>query len=433
MFKRSLKIKVLSAGFIFLVFTLSADIGMAGASLPYSYAWFKNPALENRSMPKQIFTSPIVLPAGYLILLNPSVFPYEIFDGGISGDKDFDLLSLYVQFSNPGIAILNPPKSPDWVKFYISKNKISIVDQNGNPIPIISIPGRESVSIMNTALIPPPLFTYRTGSKNLKFGIGLFSGTSGISFKPNETFTETLEGNEINPGDLISVDVDFSSRSGIFEYLNVISNVIPISENLNLEVAGRISFYQTLAEFDATLSSSAKFTEDTILTEMENRMSLFYYYPGEGIGIGSRFDAGTLLTSRNWIFGLSILNLLGLEYTRGVQVIDQVSDRRDNLFYSFSPLLFFHSAYTWNLRKNIIVIPVVESGYGKNFFITSALAVIVDNLSFKTGITYEGRWKAALGAGIKLGSYTIETDFIVQQTVFMKTLFGLSASIGFKR
>lgn len=427
--------RILKISFFALIVNLTvspafADLSMAGAVLPYSTDWYRNPALQNKELPLHVFTTSTAIPLGLMMILNPATFPYELLEGEINPDLDVDLLSMYIQLSNPFLMITNPPESPGEVSFNISQQKIQIQDDLGNPIPIESIPGKGAFSVSGTPLIPPPVFSLQTGWDNVFIGLGVFGGTSGISFIYDDNFKAMLSQMEIEPGDSTSIKAEFSSRAGLFEYINIISEPVYLFNDLEIEFAGRLLLYQILAELNASASIDLEIVEDYILSEFESKIDLFYYYPGIGFGVGARLDFGSVLKFSNWTIGISILNALGMEYSDGLSLQDDIFVAVNNFYSPFKPYFFLHGSYFLRMNDALTFIPIIDLGYGKTLFTHAALAVFWKNLSFKIGFAYEDRIKTALGAGIKIGCFSIESGVVMQQSVFDKMLIGLFIAMG---
>ena len=418
---------------VFLFISLSslyADLSLAGASLPYSNDWYRNPALQNKECPAAIFTAPHPIPVGLFALLNPKLFPYELVSGSISSDSDFDLLSLYIQLNNPLTVILNLPESPEEVYFYISNANIEIRDGNGERLPVSSIPGQGTFSLNETPLIPAPVFSFRLNFDNIFIGTGLFGGTSGISFLYNDQLLKIFDQMEIKPEDSPSFEMHFSSRAGVFEYINAVSAPLSPSDKIEIQFAGRLFLYQVLAEISSSYYFDIEVRQNYLTSEFESQFEMFYFYPGTGYGIGSRLDFGTVADIGNWRLGLSFLNLAGIEYSKGLRLADELYISDANFFYSFRPYTVFHISYFYENGKNLTLIPVLDLGYGKTFFVHSAVAMYWKDFCIKSGIAWEDRLKGTIAFGAGLKSFSIETGLLLQQSVFNNLLTGIYFTAG---
>ena len=414
-------------------FSIFAEPALAGAELPYAADWYRNPAIQSNEPPCQVFSPQVVTPLGWLKLFNPNTFPYELLNGEINSELDFDLLSSYIQLSNPFILIINPPESPDEIKVSVSQEKIQISDESSSPLSINCIPGLEAFSVNRTPLIPPPLFSFHTRFDNIFLGAGIFGGTSGLSFFFNNKIVSLLSVPEVVPEDTLSVRAEISARTGIFEYINIIAKPVYLFDIIKFELAGRIFFYQTLAEVRGAASIDINIAEDYVLSEFGTNLELFYLYPSEGIGAGARLDLGSLFKANEFTFGISLLNVLGIEYSTGLKLKEDDFIESTNFYSPVRPYCLFHCSYLYEINDDFILIPIIDLGFGKTLFAHAAIASFWNNMSFKMGIAFENRIKGSIAAGIKLGWFLFESGVIIQQSVFDHILTGLFLSLGLSK
>ena len=429
--------KNLIACICFLYLTISsflfADPALAGAELPYSSGWYRNPALQNQNYPDNVFPAGKPIPIGFLNLLNPSNFPYEILNNDISSDLDFDLLSAYVQASNPNLLILNLPESPEEVFISISKEYIRITDETGNFIPLENLSGQGAFSVNQTSLIPKPLYSISTGWENVFIGIGLFEGTSGFTYSFENALASDSDQAEISPGDSLQLSGSISARAGIFEYINLITNPIRLTEGMNLSLAARLFCYQSLVSVEGSAAFDVTVAENYLFSDYSSEVDLFYYYPGKGYGLGVRMDLGSVLIAGNFTFGVSLLNIIGLDYSSGLRLAEDAYVADSVFNASFRPYVLGHFSYIFKTGEDITIIPLIDIGYGKSIFYHVAGSAFFKDVSIKAGIGFEDRVKTAFGIGFNIGSCIIESGIAVQQSVAGKTVAGIFLSTGLNK
>lgn len=314
-------VATLVIGVVIALFPLSAEIQIGSpnnaAILPQPVASGHNPAFDYLPSVRGLELGRR-LPVGLFGFTRPQRNPLLYWNEPDTFRREFDFLSFYDQLSSPYEYLLQPSRSPEELKFIIEQNRLRLESSGGDELSFSTLPGSSGISLPRSPLIPLPLISYRIASGPWRSRTGLFMASSGYRVSPNETLQALLDGEAMQPSTAYRIDGQVGLDSGLSSSLSYLFEVPAAEPQYTLYLAPRLVGYTRTAYAELDYRLEARTDQSGLPNDVETGSRMMLMYPGSGWGGGLRFDLGTAVAAYPWRFGLSLLNLYGVDIVEGV-------------------------------------------------------------------------------------------------------------------
>jgi len=349
----------------------------SGAVLPRPEASEHNPAFA--------FLPPISdiplgrrLPVGPAGLLMPRRNPLLYWSDPETFRREFDFLSFYDQLYSPLEFLIHPSRSPEEVRFVIDGEQLRLETDGGESMRYGSTPGTAGIALPRSALIPPPLLSYSLRRGRWYSRTGLFFSSSGYRIAPDKNLRAVLGGEPLEPDSRYEAEAQVALDSGLSSSISYALRLPTEVPRYNFSLVPRLTGYYRLAYAELDYRLSTLTGESALPGSFRSEASALYLYPGEGWGGGGRFDLGTAVTAPPWRFGVSLLNIYGLDLLEGrrldVQNLEpEGGAATERLVNAGSDPLLFASAAIEGRAGRLKLVAGVNGGVHREYLLANAL------------------------------------------------------------
>lgn len=365
----------------------------------------------------------IRVPAGLFGFLRPTSNPFLYITDRSRFITSFDVLAVLDQMSLPWLFLLDPSQSPGDVVISVSSEEITVSGGSGEPIRFGARPGTRGISIFGTPLIPPPFIGIIWTPGPFAFETGLFWGGGHHMCSPNEPLQEVLDGGPVEDDTEYTVSAAASVQSGLSQSVILLFPLLPGFLSWRIQGAVRaVLFYAAAAarvELRTGIITGAVGSPETVFAESD----IFYFYPGNGYGIGGRIDTGIVATRGRFLIGLGFLNLLGISSYNGLhQTVESVFGGEPvNEAVDFAgslPEAVLHAAWIIETGPRSTVILMGDVGYPRTLAGHCAVAFRWGKLLLESGFGWEGAVRYDVGVGLSTGRFFVEVGMSAHQAPF---------------
>ena len=310
------------------------------------------------------------LPTGLFGFTQPQRNPLLYWSDPDKFRQEFDFLSFYDQLYSPYEFLLQPSRSPKEIRFVIEANQLRLESSGGEELQFETLPGSAGISLPRSPLIPLPVISYRFAAGPWRNRTGLFLSSSGFRVRPNETMQALLDGETMQPSTDYRVDGQIGLDSGLSSSLSYLLEMPTRIHGYTLLLAPRLLGYTRTAYAELDYQLTARTDETGVPNEVETENRMLLMYPGNGWGGGLRFDLGAAVAAYPWRFGLSLLNLYGVDVVEGTVYPDAETQRV--ISAGIDPLLYASAAYIIPLNEAKLAV-AVNSGVHREYRLFNAL------------------------------------------------------------
>lgn len=349
------------------------------------------------------------MPIGLLGFFQPQRNPLLYQSDPGTFQREFDFLSFYDQLYSPYEYLLQPARSPEELKFIIEQNQLSIESSGGEELSFSTIPGSSGLSLPRSPLIPLPFISYQLTRGPWRSRTGLFLASSGVRISPSDTLQDLLDGETMQPNASYQVDGQIGLDSGLSSSLSYLFEVPTAVPRYTLYVAPRLLGYSRSAYAELDFRLTTRTDQNGLPNQVDTENSALLMYPGRGWGGGLRFDLGTAVTAYPWRFGLSLLNLYGVDIVQGtayqmssldgsagghsVHIVSAGSD----------PLLYASTAYIVPLESAKLAIAVNGGVHREYQMVTGLVRMRFDKWIFELAGGRQGVWTFSSSVSRRFG------------------------------
>ncbi len=355
------------------------------------------------------------LPLGLLALITvPDRNPLLYSSDRETFRSEFDFLSMYDQLQYPTLFLLAPASSPEEVVAHVQAESLTITDQNGNALVFDTVAGAAGISKPFSPLLPPPLLNYRFGVGRIHSETGLFLASTGHSLTPDNDLREVLEGEPVQASSTYVLSASASATGGASQSLSYAFKLGDEREYVLLSprVVGYYRALMAQARYEMELSID----DDGVPRNIDGDETIFLSHPDNGWGIGSRFDCGTLIGYEDFTAGLSLLNLIGVDYVEGEEI---------SIVDSPEP----SSRYSFGSDPVAVLSASQRFGLGSWTFMTAASTILQDAPSSHLSVSaFYGKIFMRLSGGYHGGAEGTVTAGLRGERRSISLTFGLHTS-----
>ncbi len=240
---------------------------------------------------------------------------------------------------------------------------------------------------------------------------------------PNEPLQEVLDGGPVEDDTEYTVSAAASVQSGLSQSVILLFPLLPGFLSWRIQGAVRaVLFYAAAAarvELRTGTITGAVGSPETVFAESD----IFYFYPGNGYGIGGRIDTGIVATRGRFLIGLGFLNLLGISSYNGLhQTVESVfggEPVNEAVYFAGSlPEAVLHAAWIIETGPRSTVILMGDVGYPRTLAGHCAVAFRWGKLLLESGFGWEGAVRYDVGVGLSTGRFFVEVGMSAHQAPF---------------
>lgn len=341
------------------------------------------------------------LPVGLLGFFQPQRNPLLYQSDPDTFRTEFDFLSFYDQLYSPYEYLLQPARSPEELKFIIEQNQLRIESSGGEELSFSTIPGSSGLSLPRSPLIPLPFISYQFARGPWRSRTGLFLASSGARISPSDTLQALLDGETMRPNSTYQVDGQIGLDSGLSSSLSYLFEVPTAVSSYTLYAAPRLLGYTRSAYAELDYRLTARTDTNGLPNEVEADSSMLLMYPGSGWGGGLRFDLGAAVAAYPWRFGLSLLNLYGVDIIEGTAYPEE--EIRRIVSAGSDPLLYASTAYIIPLEDAKLAVAVNGGVHREYQMVTGLVRMRVDRWIFELAGGRQGVWTFSSSVSRRFG------------------------------
>jgi len=187
-----------------------------------------------------------------------------------------------------------------------------------------------------------------------------------------------LGGEPLEPDSRYEAEAQVALSSGLSSSISYALRLPTEVPRYNFYLVPRLTGYYRLAYAELDYRLSTLTGESALPGSFRSEASALYLYPGEGWGGGGRFDLGTAVTAPPWRFGVSLLNIYGLDLLEGrrldVQNLEpEGGAATERLVNAGSDPLLFASAAIEGRAGRLKLVAGVNGGVHREYLLANAL------------------------------------------------------------
>jgi hypothetical protein len=264
------------------------------------------------------------------------------------------------------------------VRFIIDGEQLRLETEGGESLRYGSTPGTAGIALPRSALIPPPLLSYSLRRGRWYSRTGLFLSSSGYRIAPDEKLQAVLKGESLEPDSRYEAEAQVALDSGLSSSISYAFRLPTAVPRYSFYLVPRLTGYYHLAYAELDYRLSTLTGASALPGSFSSEASAFYLYPGEGWGGGGRLDLGTAVTAPPWRFGVSLLNIYGLDLLEGRRLDVQNLAPEDGaaaerLLNAGSDPLLFASAAVEGQAGRLKLVAGVNGAVHREFLLANAL------------------------------------------------------------